>query len=117
MPTPPVTALDTLIGDILGNFNDTRDLSQTLTRAQAIEINEAPGLISDPVLGPGTPSLTALNLDWQQFFKGNFETTGMTKILMIQQSMDRRRAEEVVRRGRLFVNVQDPTFFGLNQVS
>lgn len=117
MPQPPVTVLDPVIEAELKDFNDVRALALAMTAAQAIIINEAPGLVSDPVLGPGTPSLTALNLDWQFFFKGNFETTGHQKILMVQQALDTNRAKELVRRARLFVNVQDPVYFGINQVA
>src|SRR3990172_3285854 len=112
MPTPPVTALDAVIGSCLTDFNATRTLALGLTVADAILITENPGLVSDPVLGPGAPSLAALNFDWMHFFRCNFETAGVSKILIVQQSLDRRRAEETVRRGRLFVNVQDPVFFG-----
>ena len=117
MATPPVTVLDSLIAEEQTLFNDVKTVALAMTPAQAAAINEAPGLIDDPVLGPGTPSLTALNLDWQFFFLGAFETTGMTEILTMQQAMDRQRAVGTVTRARLFGNVQDPVFFGLNQVS
>ena len=114
---PPSTVLDTLIAEIIQNFLDTKTTALALTPAQAILINEAPGLIDDPVLGPGTPSLQALNLNWQLFFQGNFETTGMQKILTMQQALDFNRAKNTVKNGRLFTNNQDAPYFGLNQVS
>ena len=117
MPTPPVTVLDTIIGEEMQVFIDVKTTALALTPAQAAAITEAPGLIDDPVLGPGLPSLQALNLDWYQFFQGAFETTGMTKILTFQQALDHERAIGTVTRARLFGNVQDPVFFGINQVA
>jgi hypothetical protein len=108
--------LDALITSILTDFNLVRTTAFALTPAQAALINEAPGLINDPVLGPGTPSLSALNIDWEQFFKAHFETTQMSLILTFQQSLDRRRAEGFVQRLRLFSGAQDPVVFNLNQI-
>ncbi len=116
MPTLPVTVLDTLIDNALTDFNLAKSTALSMTAAQAEAINEAPGLVSDPVLGPGTPSLNALNLDWMHFFAGNFEVTGHQKILTIQQALDRKRAEGHVSRLRTLVAVQDPAVFNLNQV-
>lgn len=117
MPTAPTTALDDLITAALTDFNSVRQAALDLTAAQAASITEAPGLVSDPVLGPGTPSLEALNLDWSHFFRGNFETTGMSKILVFQQAMDRGRAVSFVSRLRNFVAVQDPAVFNINQTA
>lgn len=117
MTTPPATVLDDLISNALADFNLAKSTALSMTPEQAAAINEAPGLVSDPVLGPGLPSLEALNLDWMQFFMGNFEVTGHQKILMVQQALDRKRAEGYVARLREFVAVQDPVVFNINQVS
>ncbi len=115
--TPPATDLDALIDRALEDFNDVRAKANALTPAAAALISEAPGLVSDPVLGPGTPSLEALNLDWNHFFKGNFETTGHQKILTFQQALDFNRAKSHVERLRKFGATQDPAVFNLNQTS
>lgn len=114
---PPSTVLDSLISELLINWNDTRTVAFALTPAQAAIINEAPGLIDDPVLGPGAPSLNALNLNWQFFFQGNFETTGMTKILTFQQSLDRQRAVNMVANLRQFNAAQEGPVFNLNPIA
>lgn len=110
------TVLDTIINDCLTEFNTTRATAFAMTTAQAATVSEAPGLPSDPVLGP-VASLAALNLAWKFFFECNFEVTGHQKILMMQQSLDLNRAKGHVNRLRTRANVQDPVVFNLNQVS
>jgi len=109
--------LATVISEVMVNFNDTLSYALSATPADAAAVNEAPGLVNDPVLGPGLPSLNALKLDWKMFFEGNFEVTGMQKILMAQQAHDRKRAEGHVQRLRQYVAVQDEPVFNLNPVA
>lgn len=113
----PSTVLDTTIANMLTDWNGLRATAFALTPAQAAIINEAPGLINDPVLGPGTPSLTALNLNWEFFFKSNFETSGMSKILTFQQSLDRQRAVNMVANLRQFNAAQEGPVFNLNAIA
>lgn len=113
----PSTVLDATIAAMLTDWNDLRTTSFALTPAQARLINEAPGLINDPVLGAGVASLTALNLNWEFFFKSNFETTGMSKILTFQQSLDRQRAVNFVANLRQFNAAQEGPVFNLNQTA
>jgi hypothetical protein len=117
MATPPVTALDSAIDRCLTDFNAVQNEARALTIDEAAAITEWQGLYSDPVLGPGNPSLSALNLDWNHFFRCHFETTQMGLILFFQQSLDRKRAEGHVFRLRTRVAVQDPAVFNLNQIA
>jgi hypothetical protein len=114
---PPSTVLDTTIDAMLVDWNSLRTTAFAMTPAQAAVINEAPGLINDPVLGAGSASLAALNLNWEFFFKANFETTGATKILTIQQSLDRQRAVGFVQRLRTYNAAQEGPVFNLNQIA
>lgn len=113
----PNTVLDTTIAAMLGDWNGLRTTAFALTPAQAALINEAPGLINDPVLGAGTASLVALNLNWEFFFKSNFETSGMSKILTFQQSLDRQRAVNMVSKLRQFNAAQEGPVFNLNPIA
>lgn len=113
----PSTVLDTTIAAMLTDWNDLRTTAFALTAAQAALIIESPGLINDPVLGAGAASLAALNLNWQFFFKSNFETTGMSKILTFQQSLDRQRAVNMVAKLRQFNAAQEGPVFNLNPIA
>ena len=111
----PSTVLDAVIAAELQDWNDVKTLSFAMTPAQAALLIENPGLINDPVLGAGAASLAALNLNWSFFFSANFETTGMSKILTVQQSLDRQRAVGFVMRLRTS-NGGEPAF-NLNQIA
>lgn len=111
------TVLDPRVTALMTEFNANRDTAFAMTAAQAAGVNEAPGLINDPVLGSGAPSLAALNLAWQYYFRANFEVTGHQKMLMMQQAMDLNRAKGFVTSLRTRVSVQDGPVFNLNPVA
>ena len=114
MASPTLAAL---ISSVVQNFNDSLNSALSTTPADAAAVSEAPGLVSDPVLGPGAASLAALKLAWKLFFEGNFEVTGHQKILMVQQANDLNRAKGFVEALRLRVQVQDAPVFNLNPVA
>jgi len=107
-----------LVLDALKTYQDVRTYSLGQTAANAITINEAPGLMFDPTLPLGSPyGITAASLAWKHFWSSLFEVTTQTLILMYQQSLDLNRAKAFVANLRTRVQYQDGPVFNQNQIA
>lgn len=104
-----------LIANALTTYQNVRTYSLGQTAANAITINEAPGLMFDPVTGGY--AITAASLAWKHFWSSLFEVTTQTLILMYQQSLDLNRARAFVANLRTRVQYQDGPVFNQNQIA
>jgi hypothetical protein len=104
-----------LIVDTLKTYQDVRTYSLGQTAANAVTINEAPGLMFDPSTGGST--ITSTSMQWKIFWESLFEVTTQTLILMYQQSLDLNRAKALVAKLRTRNQYQDGPVFNLNQIA
>ena len=104
-----------LVANALTTYQNVRTYSLGQTAANAITINEAPGLMFDPVTGGY--AITAASLAWKHFWSSLFEVTTQTLILMYQQSLDLNRAKAFVANLRTRVQYQDGPVFNQNQIA
>lgn len=96
-------------------YTNTRTYSLGQTPVFAAGVNEAPGLMFDPVTGGY--NITADSLRWKNFWSTLFEVTTQTLILMYHQSLDLNRAKAFVQKLRNYVQYQDAAVFNLNQIA